>query len=72
MVLQNSPIIYTHPVLLTRNKKTLYDVISNGQLCIYLESWRLPVLTSRPIKEAASGWIVLVDGNRNWLKNEVR
>jgi hypothetical protein len=47
-------------------------MISNGQVWIYLESWRLPVLTSRPIKEAAFGWIVLVAGKMNWLKNEGR
>ena len=64
--------LFTFIILLIRNNKTLYDVISNGQLWIYLESWRVPVLTSRPIKEAASGCIVLVDGKMNWLKNEVR
>jgi hypothetical protein len=63
---------FTFIILLTRNKKTLYDVISNSQIWIYLESRRLPVLTSRPIKEAASGWIVLVDGKMNWLKDIVR
>jgi hypothetical protein len=62
---------FTFIILLTRNKKTLYDVISNSQLWIYLESRRMPVLTSRPIKEAASGWIVLVDGKMNWLKTKV-
>jgi len=62
--------IHIHHIINTKQENTLWRD-KHSQLWIYLESRRLPVLTSRPIKEAASGWIVLVDGKMNWLKDIV-